>query len=160
MSAPAIIDPEVNVRHVIFILLLGLPATSWSADIRHYFGIWTGTIIEGPVNGGAGQREQHKRYKINIKFGPKGYRVDYPTLGCGGKLHLLGTRGRHFRFRDELEYGKDRCSDGGYTELQMISHTLAALQWFDANGVFRAEGMLKRNAQTVVLTWNRVPGKV
>lgn len=155
MPAPAIIGPEVNVRRVILILLLGLPITAWPADIRDYYGVWTGMIVEGPIAGTPRAGKKHKRYEVKIVFGPAGYKVDYPSLGCGGKLHLLGTRGRHFHFRDELEYGKDRCSNNGYTEMQMISHAKASLQWFDANRVYRAEGMLKHNVSTMVQVLSR-----
>jgi hypothetical protein len=155
MPVPVTIGPGVNVRQVILIVLLGLPVSAWAGDIREYYGVWTGVIVQGPDVGTPGSGGEHKRYEIKIVFGPAGYRVEYPSLGCGGKLHLVGTKGRHFHFRDELEYGKDRCSDNGYTELQMISHTRAAIQWFDAGRVFRAEGMLKRNDNTLVLFLRR-----
>ena len=155
MPAPGIIGLGVNMRQMIVIVLLWFPLSAWSGDIREYYGVWTGVLVQGPDIGVPGSGREHKRYEIKIVFGPAGYRVDYPSLGCGGKLHLVGTKGRHFHFRDELDYGKDRCSDKGYTELQMISHTKAAIQWFDAGGIFRAEGMLKRDDQNMVLILRR-----
>lgn len=135
----------------LLVLLIVLPVLGWAAgqreyELSDYYGVWKGTVVEGPVTG-----KTHDRYEVVIEFAPGKYSIHYPSLKCGGKLRLQGRKGRHFHFRDELEYGKEHCAFGGYTELQMISTTLAAFQWFDGNGVLRAKGMLKRKSQTLVL---------
>lgn len=131
---------------VVILVALMLPAFVLSADVRDYFGIWTGTVVEGPITG-----SEHKRYEVSIGIAPGKYTIEYPSLNCGGKLHLSGSKGRHFSFRDELEYGLDQCSTGGRTELQFVRPDLMAYQWFDVNGVLRAEGMLKRRSLTMVM---------
>lgn len=130
----------------LFIFMFLLPLCAWPGELSDYYGLWTGAVVEGPVRG-----KSHDRYKVMIELVPGKYTINYPTLNCGGKLLLQGKKGRHFHFRDELEYGKDQCAFGGYTELQMISSYLAAFQWFDSNGVLRAKGMLKRKSQTIAL---------
>lgn len=135
-----------NMKPGIFVFLLLLPVYAWSANLSDYYGVWAGSVVEGPVSG-----KSHDRYNVIIELVPGKYSIDYPTLKCGGKLVLQGKKGRHFHFRDKLEYGKSLCAFGGYTELQMINADLAAFQWFDSNGVLRAKGMLKRRSQTIAL---------
>lgn len=138
-------------RFRVLTLLLIFPAYAWSAELSDYYGVWAGTVVEGPVAGKPGASRKHDRYNVIIELLPGKYQIDYPALNCGGKLQLHRKKGRHFYFRDKLEYGRDKCVFGGYTELQMIRPDLAAFQWFDSNGVIRAKGMLKRNSQTMAL---------
>ncbi|WP_455198202.1 hypothetical protein [Kaarinaea lacus] len=129
------------------LIIFGLfPVCAWTAELSDYYGVWTGAVVEGPVTG-----KNHDRYEVVIELVPGKYTIEYPSLRCGGKLRLQRKKGRHFQFRDELEYGKELCAFGGYTQLQMINASLAAFQWFDNNGVLRAKGMLKRDGQTLAL---------
>lgn len=146
MFAPVTNDPDSGMRKHLFVFLFMVPVFAWSAELSDYYGVWAGDVVEGPARG-----SMHDRYEVVINFLPGSYTIDYPSLKCGGKLRFQGKKGRHFHFRDELEYGKDKCAFGGFTELQMISTTLAAFQWFDSNGVLRAKGMLKRNTKTFSL---------
>lgn len=146
MIAPRINDLANDMKPVLIALLLLLPVDAWSVELSDYYGVWKGAVVEGPVSG-----KSHDRYEVIIELVPGKFSIDYPTLNCGGRLHLQEKKGRHFHFRDELKYGKSQCAFGGYTELQMISHDLAAFQWFDNNGVLRAKGMLKRNSRTIAL---------
>ena len=130
----------------LFAALLIWSVYAWSVELSDYYGVWAGDVVEGPVNG-----KSHERYKVVIEFVPGKYTIDYPTLKCGGRLFFQGNNGRHFHFKDQLEYGKDQCAFGGYTELLMISAKKAAFHWFDSNGVLRAKGMLRRESRTLVL---------
>jgi len=85
-----------------------------------------------------------------MTLAPNRYRVDYDSLGCGGDLRLIHKEGRFFRFRDELNYGLDACTNGGRTELHIIGSERAAFQWFDADGVLKAEGYLERHRQVMI----------
>ena len=125
-------------------LAAGLPTTLWSESRSDFFGVWTGTVTEVVVAG-----SHYSNYEVSISLVPGDYSVDYPTLGCGGRLRLLEQRGRQVRFRDELGYGFDACSNGGRTELRLVGPNLGAYLWFDAEGHLRAEGVLKRRRQIV-----------
>ena len=151
LIVPATNGPGVNylplMRTMLVVLVtLMTPVSAWPADLSDYFGVWTGTIVEGPTTG-----REHLRYEVRLEFAPGSYTFNYPSLGCSGSLQLLSRRGRHLRFRDKLKQGKSQCSDGGRTELQIIGPNLVAYQWFDANGEFRAEGYLKRKDQIMVM---------
>jgi len=127
------------------LLVLWLPAGSWSATPGKAYGVWSGVLTEVIV---AGQR--YSRYDVTITLAPNRYHVDYDTLGCGGDLRLINKEGRFFQFRDELNYGLDACSNGGHTELHIIGPERAAFQWFDADGVLKAEGYLTRHRQVMI----------
>lgn len=94
--------------------------------------------------------QQYSRYEVTITLAPNRHRIDYDSLGCGGTLRLLMKSGRFFRFQDEMDYGLDACSSGGRTELHVIGPERAAYQWFDAQGVLKAEGYLKRRQQLMI----------
>ncbi|WP_455216999.1 hypothetical protein [Kaarinaea lacus] len=128
------------------LILIVLPVITWASELSDYYGVWTGAVVEGPVSG-----KEHDRYEVVIQLVPGKYTIEYPSLKCGGKLRLQGKKGRHIQFKDELEYGKELCAFGGYTQLLMIDTQNAAFQWFDNNGVLRAKGMLKRDSQTLAL---------
>jgi hypothetical protein len=135
-----------GVYAVLAALLLAALAAPLRAEAQDdFYGVWSGQVTEVIVGG-----RRYASYEVNISLVPGEYRVEYPTLGCGGQLHLLGRQGGEVRFRDELGYGRDHCSDGGRTELRFISPQLRAYLWFDAKGVLKAEGVLKRQVQMVV----------
>jgi len=126
--------------------MIGWAAGPGKYVISDYYGVWKGSVVEVQADGKA-----YSRYAVVIQLVPGNYTISYPSLKCGGKLLLKGNTGRHFHFRDKLEYGKDQCAFDGFTELLMISTSKAAFQWFDSNGVLRAKGMLERNSRTLAL---------
>lgn len=124
---------------------MGFSAGAWAGTPVTVYGVWTGMLTEIDD---AGQR--YGRYSVTITLAPKRYRVDYDSLDCGGNLRLVHKAGRFYRFQDELKYGLDACASGGRTELHIIGPERAAFQWFDANGVLKVEGYLKRRQQVMI----------
>lgn len=131
---------------LLLLLLILCPSSLWAAGLENQYGVWSGTLTEMVVAG-----RQYRRYEVTLSLSPQDYEVDYPSLGCGGQLHLLKYAGRHWVFRDALDYGLDQCANGGRTELRIIGPGLCAFQWFDRDGVLKVEGLLKRQKQLMVL---------
>lgn len=127
------------------VLLGWLPAGAWSADPAGSYGVWSGMLTEVIV---AGQR--YSRYEVAVTLAPNRSRIDYESLGCGGELRLVRKSGRLLQFRDELEYGQDVCASGGRTELYILDSGRAVLRWFDADGVLKVEGNLRRQRQVMI----------
>ena len=125
-------------------LLFWLSGEAWSGEPEDAYGVWSGMLTEVIVAG-----RQYQRYEAVLTLAPNNYHIDYESLGCGGSLRLLLKKGRFLKFRDELSYGLDACSNGGRTELHIIGPERAAFQWFDADGVLKAEGYLKRHRQVM-----------
>jgi len=116
-----------------------------AAAAENYTGVWSGSVTE-MVSAG----QQYDHYDVTVTITSRKYRVDYDSLGCGGLLRLLKQQGRFYRFRDELNYGLQRCENGGRTEIHFISPQLAAFQWFDKNEVLKVEGHLQRQSQLMI----------
>jgi len=129
-----------------FTLSLLLTNVDFAANAgENYFGVWQGTVTEVSTAG-----KKHDRYDVSVTVTPTDYRVDYGLLECGGVLRLLMHQGRFFRFRDELDYGLDKCDDGGRTEIHFLNPRQATFQWFDKNGVMKVEGRLTRQPQLMI----------
>lgn len=126
-------------------LLLCLPGGAWSAAPTDAYGVWSGMLTEVIIAG-----QQYQRYEATLTLAPNDYHIDYESLGCGGSLRLMVKKGRFLKFRDELSYGLDACSNGGRTELHIIGPERAAFQWFDADGVLKVEGYLKRHREVMI----------
>ena len=123
-------------------LFLWLPVAAWSETPKNVYGVWNGIVTEVVIPG-----QEYSRYEVTVIMAPSRYRVDYDSLGCGGNLRLMVKQGRFYRFRDELNYGLEACSNGGRTELHFLAPGHASFQWFDVYGVLKAEGRLKRTRQ-------------
>lgn len=132
----------VTVCALLLVCFPGLSSAETPADV---YGVWSGMLTEAVVEG-----KRYQRYEVTITLAPNAYHVDYNDLGCGGNLRLVRNTGRFFRFQDELNYGQDACAKGGRTELRIIGFERAAFQWFDASGVLKVEGYLKRHRQVII----------
>jgi hypothetical protein len=47
--------------------------------------------------------------------------INYPTLGCGGKLEFVKADGKSFWYSEHLTFGKDKCIDGGMIQLSRLA---------------------------------------
>ena len=69
--------------------------------------------------------------------------IDYPTLGCGGSLHFVGTSGSGFAYRERLGYGYKgehrRCVDGGTV---IVTPQGDSLHWSWSGSGILASGVL------------------
>lgn len=130
---------------IVGLLLWWLPNGVWAETPAKAYGVWSGMLTEVIVAG-----KRYSRYEVTVTLAPKRYHIDYDSLGCGGDLRLMQKEGRFFQFRDELNYGLDACTNGGRTELHIVGPERAAFQWFDAEGVLKVEGYLKRHRQDII----------
>jgi len=127
-----------------FVVAAWLPQTLWSEPGSEFFGVWSGTVTEVVEAG-----KRYSRYDVSISLVPGDYRVDYPTLGCGGRLRFMEQHGRWMRFRDELGYGLDACTNGR-TAFRLDGPGRGVYMWFDAGGRLKAEGVLIRRREVMV----------
>jgi hypothetical protein len=44
--------------------------------------------------------------------------INYPSSQCGGKLDFLRKEGKTFFYRETIQFGKDRCIDGGTVQIE------------------------------------------
>ncbi len=110
--------------------LLGFPAQARSPLERTE--IWTGTMtqVAAPKN---------QNYMVNLSFKSEEIFTDYPELGCGGKLKLIGrTPDGYTIYHETITYG--RIGDGsgancidGIAILAQVKGTIT-LGWFASDG--------------------------
>lgn len=122
--------------------LLAAPARA--GDGNPFVGVWYGVVTEMRVAG-----SRYDRYEVNIEIVPGAYSMDYPTLGCGGRMELQRKEDDMLQFQEKLEYGKELCSSGGRTILRMIQPGVTEYLWFDEQGALKVQGLLKRQRQWV-----------
>jgi hypothetical protein len=122
--------------------LASLTTSGWAGERSVFFGVWQGMVTQVQVAG-----SRYTRYEVNIRIVPGDYHLDYPGLGCGGRLELVHKEKEMVQFHEELEYGKEKCSGGGRTVLRFIRPGVTEYLWFDEQGVLKVQGLLKRQRQ-------------
>ena len=60
---------------------------------------------------------------ILILKGPTGS-MEYPSLACGGTLTFEGTNGNVHLYRERIDYGRDRCLDGGLVGVEPVGTSM------------------------------------
>lgn len=129
-----------------YLLVCGLallaPAAVWGDGTSPFVGVWNGVVTEVQVAG-----SRYERYEVNIQIVPGGVHLDYPSLGCGGRLELLHKEQDMLQFQETLEYGKEKCAGGGRTVLRLIRPGVTEYLWFDEQGALKVQGLLKRLQQ-------------
>lgn len=96
-------------------------------------GVWAG---EGRQwNSGDRTAEPDDRWLVRVTvaedaMGTPSASIDYPELGCGGRLAYVGpntaldAQPGDRVFREEITYGTDRCADGGTVMLRPSRNSL------------------------------------
>jgi hypothetical protein len=72
-------------------------------------GVWTGTVNQ------PGSRSGSYPMRMTLESA-RGGSIDYPSLGCGGTV-FGGCSGGNYTYTEKIEYGRDRCIDGGSIHL-------------------------------------------
>ncbi|NQU65826.1 MAG: ankyrin repeat domain-containing protein, partial [SAR324 cluster bacterium] len=80
--------------------------------------------------------------------------IIYPDLACGGSLWSMGTANQDLIFREKIEYGKQRCVDGGKIRLSRISPEKLIWEWYNKKGIYGVGATLKK----LSLKQNNAPG--
>jgi hypothetical protein len=119
----------------LFLASLSIALLSLSAQARSPLepaGVWTGTMTQV-----ASPKDQN--YMVNLTFKSDAIFTDYPELGCGGKLKLVGkTPDGYSIYHETITYGRlgdgsgANCIDG----IAILSHVKGTitLGWFASDG--------------------------
>jgi len=132
--------------YVMFWLLLSAAMAAFSpaadagepiGDIpRCYAGIWSGSAFQ----------QDGERYPIIVVLSADGGRsVEYPTLGCSGKLELMDRLPKGYLFRERLDKGRSHCIDGGRVKLHLLGRGQLHYRWEDTRHESGAAGILNRS---------------
>ncbi len=85
--------------------------------------------LEGSWSGTAYQNDIEENWTIKLTARKRRYRVDYPSLNCGGEWRLVRMDAKTARFREKITYGRDRCVVNGRVTIQKLNKSQVAF-WY------------------------------
>lgn len=109
-----------------------------SSAIDSFQGIWEGQGYQYDI-------EESWTIKLAIVGGQ--YKIDYPSLQCGGVLTLLNATADKMEFREKITYGP--CVDNGDTVITKTGANTANFAWYSRDGSQGADGTLRRRYSDV-----------
>ena len=96
-------------------------AADYSQIPDAWLGVWVGEAIQ----------DNSSLWPLRATFGKTEVKVDYPLFPCGGSLELKSVhRGDSVIsavFTERLEYGKDKCLDGGQVTISQRADTFSLI---------------------------------
>lgn len=128
----------MNTSIGILALLAALAAPCAVQAAGEFDGHWEGT----------GTQDNGTSWAVRLTVGAGGgAKVDYPSLGCAGRLKTLGRSPGRIDMRETLTRGHQQCVDGGKAVLQRTGDNAAVFIWFYPDGRLGATGNLVREAR-------------
>ncbi len=104
-----------------------------SSATNSFQGIWEGQGYQYDI-------EESWTIKLAIVGGQ--YKIDYPSLQCGGVLTLWNATANKMEFREKITYGP--CVDNGDIIITKTGANMANFAWYDRDGSKGADGTLSR----------------
>jgi hypothetical protein len=105
-------------------------------------GAWEGTGYQTDDNTTWAMKATAK----TLKGGRRAFRIDYPSLNCGGRWKLLNMNQSRARFREVLDHGQDQCSDKGLVTIERIGRQLIFLYANQGSCKITASAVLNRRS--------------
>jgi hypothetical protein len=121
------------------LVVLASSAQSQNKPKPWLLGVWEGTGY---------QADDGTTWTMSLKvtrrkgFG-RMYTIDYPSLNCGGRWKLLSLNSNMAKFREQLSFGQDKCSNNGLVVFE---------RQYSGEGIFlyRNEGARKITASAIL----------
>jgi uncharacterized caspase-like protein len=141
---PAAVPPPVGSRPV--------GASSTAGGQAWLEGLWTGqgyqSIKRADRAPGADDYESNWSIALTVEQGA--FKIDYPSLGCGGHWSRVLGNDREIVFTENITYGRERCIDKGKVTLGLVSRGALSFTYeaFAGGNVF-ATGTLNRPSDKV-----------
>jgi len=85
--------------------------------------------LEGVWEGTAYQSNTKENWTLKLTVKNRTYRIDYPSLSCGGEWKLIRMGKRTATFREKLTYGQSDCVDNVTITIQKLNRTQVAY-WY------------------------------
>lgn len=83
--------------------------------------------------------ESKRSFPVKITIRNKKYSIEYPSLGCGGELHLKLSSSNFMDFREKLTYGKSNCESTKKIAINIHKDNSVHFHWFGSTGLFSSE---------------------
>ncbi len=89
--------------------------------------------LEGVWAGTAYQNNTKENWTLKLTVKNHTYRIDYPSLSCGGEWKLIRRGKRTAKFREKLTYGQSDCVDNVIITIQRLNQTQVAYWYVEPN---------------------------
>jgi hypothetical protein len=98
-----------------------------------------------------GTQDNGSTWTIELTITPDGYRIDYPSIPCGGELTLLERTDTSMTFREKITRGRRSCNDAGVVQIHLLDQKEAEYVWFYPGGRKGTTGRLSKKARATGL---------
>jgi hypothetical protein len=126
---------------VLALLLLLVSAAAAQRSNRSWLrGTWEGTGYQTDDN----STWKMKLTTVKSKRGGRTFKIEYPSLNCGGRWKLLSINQNVARFRELLNHGVDKCTNKGSVLIERKGAQLIFLYTNPGNREITASAVLNR----------------
>jgi uncharacterized caspase-like protein len=129
------------------------PPTPVSSSQGWLEGLWTGQGYQSIKQAGRapGTDDYESNWSIALTVERDEFKIDYPSLGCGGHWIKRSASDREMVFTESITYGRERCLDLGTIKLGLVSRGALSFTFEATAGgsYFVATGTLNRPSQKV-----------
>lgn len=87
-------------------------------------GTWLGTGY---------QVDDDSKWTINFTAKTNKYRIEYPSLSCGGEWYLTSVDSKKAVFKENITFGSDKCTDNGTVTLEKVNSTQLSFRYSNPN---------------------------
>ncbi len=98
-------------------------------------GIWIGKAYQFDIN-------ESWSILLNCDNNKNIYKIEYPSLQCGGKWTIISQSENRIEFREKLNYGTNICTDNGKIILENINDNLYFYYYFPNDNTLNAKCIL------------------
>ena len=128
------------------------PVTPVSLSLGWLEGLWTGqgyqSIKQADRAPGTDDFESNWSIALTVEHGA--FKIDYPSLGCGGHWTRASGNDREIVFTEFITYGRERCIDRGKVTLGLVSRSALSFTYdATAGGAVHAAATLNRPSNKV-----------
>jgi hypothetical protein len=77
--------------------------------------------LNGTWEGTGYQIDTDSTWTMRLSVRGKRYRIEYPSLKCGGSWRRLSLNSRSARFREHITFGQEECVNGGQVAVERLN---------------------------------------
>ena len=111
----------------------------------------TGSWLNGTWEGTGYQIDNNETWTMKLTVRGKRYKIEYPSLKCGGRWIPLSIDSSRARFIEKITFGLEDCVDNGNVVIERLSPRQIAYR-FSNRGTreVTASGILNRKTSAVL----------